>query len=73
VPERGEKLLVSGKTVGSLTSVAQVPTDGRVVALGLLRTRYDQPGQVVEVSSQGKRWDGRVISLEQYAREGSGT
>ena len=73
VPLVGEKLLVDSKAVGTLTSVGRIPREDRVVALGLLRAAYDKPGQVVEIASQGHRWEGKVISLEQYAQEGSGT
>ncbi|MSQ41177.1 MAG: aminomethyl transferase family protein [Dehalococcoidia bacterium] len=72
VPPLGEKLLVDGKTVGTLTSAAQVPGESRIVALALLRTAHDKAGQQVQIASLDRRWVARVIGLEQYAREGTG-
>lgn len=72
-PPIGEKLSVNGKVVGTVTSVGQAPGLGKVVALGLLRKAYDKMGEVVEIGAEGHRWKGRVISLEQYTREGTGT
>ena len=72
VPPLGEKLLVDGKAVGTLTSASRVPGESRIVGLGLLRTAHDKPGQQVQIASTDGRWVARVIGLEQYAREGSG-
>lgn len=72
LPSIGDKLLVDGKTVGTLTSVGKIPLQRNIIGLGLIRTAYDQPGQEVEITSQGHHWIGRVISLDQYALEGSG-
>jgi folate-binding protein YgfZ len=72
VPSIGDKLLVDGKTVGTLTSIGKIQPQQNIIALALIRTAYDQPGQELEIASQAHHWIGRVISLDQYALEGSG-
>lgn len=37
LPQEGDKLTYEGKEVGSITSLARVPTDGRLVGLGYVR------------------------------------
>ena len=73
VPSEDESLMIGGKPAGTLTSVARVPGEGRVVGLGIVRAAYDQEGQQVEVVSDGRRWVGRLHRLEQYTREGTGS
>ncbi len=58
VPPRGAKVVVDGKDVGTVTSAAAVPDDGRVVALAMVRREVEPPAAVLV------RWDGGEAGAE---------
>ena len=58
VPPRGAVVVVDGKEVGTLTSAAAVPGDGRVVALAMVRHEVEPP------AAARVRWDGREANAE---------
>ena len=58
VPPRGAAIVVDGNEVGTITSAAVVPSDGRVVALAVVRREVEPPVGVVV------RWDGGEANAE---------
>ena len=58
VPPRGAAIVVDGNEVGTLTSAAAVPGDGRVVALAMVRREVEPPAAVLV------RWDGGEAAAE---------
>ncbi len=58
LPERGCEILMGGKPVGTITSAATSPDEGRVIALAMIRTEAGH-GTVVTVGGA----DGEVVSL----------
>jgi len=58
VPPRGAVVVVDGRAVGTLTSAAAVPGDGRVVALAMVRHEVEPPAAVLV------RWDGGEANAE---------
>ena len=50
IVEPGTRLVVDGKEIGELRSVAKSPKSGRIVALGFVRVPYDAPGTEVEAA-----------------------
>jgi folate-binding protein YgfZ len=61
VPPRGASIESDGKDVGTVTSSAAVPDDGRVVALGMIRREVEPPAGVA------LRWDGGHANAEVLA------
>jgi folate-binding protein YgfZ len=61
VPRRGASIEADGKAVGTVTSSASVPDDGRIVALGMVRREVEPPAEVT------LRWDGGEARAEVLA------
>jgi folate-binding protein YgfZ len=64
VPPRGASIEADGKEVGTVTSSAAVPDDGRIVALGMVRREVEPPAGVT------LRWDGVDASAAVLLRAG---
>jgi len=47
IPQRGDTVAAAGKTVGRLTSIAEMP-DGNTIALGFARRTHFDPGSTAE-------------------------
>lgn len=58
VPPRGAAIVADGNEVGTVTSSAAVPDDGRVVALAMVRREVEPPAAVLV------RWDGGEANAE---------
>ena len=51
LPVAGDSLTAAGKSAGHFTSVGRNPEDGQIVALGLLRRAYAEPGFEIAFNS----------------------
>ncbi len=62
-PDPGSALELDGKKVGTLTSAASIPGDGRVVALGYVAKAHSRPGvKVISATSSGQSL-GEIVGL----------
>ena len=62
-PDPGSALELDGKKVGTLTSAASIPGDGRVVALGYVAKAHSRPGvKVISATSDGQS-PGAIVGL----------
>ncbi|MGE5358889.1 MAG: YgfZ/GcvT domain-containing protein [Bacteroidales bacterium] len=63
VPEPGDRLVVAGKDVGTVTSAVYSPTLGRAVALGYLQRDLAAPGTAVQIVRSGDLLSANVVPL----------
>lgn len=68
IPRRGDRVLQEDKEIGKITSAALSPTLGKIIALGMLRRGFHEPGTVVYVETGQERVPAEVTSLPFYRR-----
>jgi folate-binding protein YgfZ len=61
LPKPGDRLAQNGREVGLITSVAQWPVAGRILALGTVRRESNQPGTVLELPTDGRTGTARIL------------
>jgi aminomethyltransferase len=68
IPRPRDRMLHDGKEVGRITSAASSPSLGKIIALGMLRREWQEPGAAVQVESPDGSLPARVTPLPFYRR-----
>jgi aminomethyltransferase len=71
IPQPRDRILHEDKEVGRITSAGLSPTLGRIIALGMLRREWQEPGTAVQVESPDGSVPARVTPLPFYRRHPS--
>ena len=71
IPRPRDRILHDDKEVGRITSAALSPTLGKIIALGMLRREWQEPGTAVQVESPDGSVPARVTPLPFYRRPSS--
>ncbi len=64
----GDRILGNDREIGRITSAAFAPTLGKIIALGMLRREFHDPGTVVHVEHGQERISAEVTALPFYRR-----
>lgn len=66
VPSRGDKLSKDGKDIGYVTSAIRAVTAEGIIALAYVKYGFFDPGNTVEIASQGQMLHAKVVELPFY-------
>jgi glycine cleavage system T protein len=66
VPSRGDKVLKEGKEIGYVTSALRSETLGAIIAMAYVKYGFFEPGNTVEIDSQGNALPATVVELPFY-------
>lgn len=66
---QGCPIMVGDQAVGVITSGTFSPTLKRSISMGLIETKFSEPGTAVTIDIRGKQHTGSVVALPFYQRE----
>ena len=68
IARHGAPVLHNGEAIGQITSGTLSPTLGKNIAMGLIATRFTEPGTKLEVDIRGNKCPATVVPLPFYKR-----